>query len=52
MLQAESSGHTKAINKREQLVAIWNSDRLKTQMKPHVTIEDRLYHLKVKEQWD
>lgn len=52
LLQEESSGHTKELNKRAKLVAIWNSNRLKTQMKPHVTIEDRLNHLKVKDQWD
>lgn len=52
VFQEESSGHTKSLNKRETLIAKWNYDYLQTRMKPHVTIEDRLNHLKVKESWD
>lgn len=50
--QQESSGHTKDLHKREALIAQWNFAHLQTRMKPHVTIEDRLNHLKVKESWD
>lgn len=51
-MQEESSGHTKALHKRETLVAKWNLEQLQTKLKPHVTIEDRLKYLRVNESWD
>jgi len=48
----ESSGHTKELNKRQKMINRWNEEHLKGTMKPHVTLEERLNHLKVKEAWD
>lgn len=46
----QSSGHAKELNKKEKVVDRWREQQLK--MKPHVTIEDRLEHLNVKNVWE
>ena len=48
----ESSGHAKDLQKREKKIAEWNKATVMLKMKPHVTLEDRLNHLNVKEAWD
>jgi len=48
----ESSGHTKHLNKPQLLIAKFNATHLQNSMKPHVTIEERLNHLKTNEAWD
>ncbi|XP_030386623.1 ribosomal protein 63, mitochondrial [Scaptodrosophila lebanonensis] len=48
----ESSGHAKELQKREKMVAKWTEAQTLSKLKPHVTIEERLNHLKVKETWD
>jgi len=48
----ESSGHTKELNKRQMVIDRWNEYHLKNTMKPHVTLEERLNHLKTNEAWD
>ncbi|XP_064546635.1 large ribosomal subunit protein mL63 [Drosophila montana] len=48
----QSSGHAKELQKRDKLVAKWTDEQTRSKMKPHVTIEERLQHLKVKEAWD
>ncbi|XP_016939037.1 large ribosomal subunit protein mL63 [Drosophila suzukii] len=48
----ESSGHAKELQKREKLVAKWTDEQTLRKMKPHVTIEERLNQLKIKEAWD
>ncbi|XP_017850617.1 ribosomal protein 63, mitochondrial [Drosophila busckii] len=48
----QSSGHAKELQKREKLVAKWTTEQTLSKMKPHVTIEERLNQLKIKEAWD
>lgn len=48
----ESSGHAKELGKTEAKIAMWNDQRTLRKMKPHITIEERLAHLKVKEAWE
>ncbi|EDW62722.1 large ribosomal subunit protein mL63 [Drosophila virilis] len=48
----QSSGHAKELQKRDKLVAKWTDEQTRSKMKPHVTIEERLQHLRVKEAWD
>ncbi|XP_013116774.1 uncharacterized protein LOC106094132 [Stomoxys calcitrans] len=48
----ESAGHVKDLKKSEAKIAMWNDAKTAKKMKPHVTLEDRLMHLKVKEAWD
>ncbi|XP_055904190.1 ribosomal protein 63, mitochondrial [Eupeodes corollae] len=52
LTQEESSGHAKVFAKRETLVRKWQDAQALSKMKPHITLEDRLNHLKVKEVWD
>lgn len=51
-LKEQSSGHAKELQKREKLVAKWTDEQTRSKLKPHVTIEERLQHLRVKEAWD
>ncbi|KAH8275706.1 hypothetical protein KR044_009952 [Drosophila immigrans] len=48
----QSAGHAKELQKREKLVAKWTEAQTLSKMKPHVTIEERLNQLKIKEAWD
>ncbi|EDV92070.1 ribosomal protein 63, mitochondrial [Drosophila grimshawi] len=48
----QSSGHAKELQKRDKLVAKWTDEQTRSKMKPHITIEERLQHLRVKEAWD
>ncbi|KAH8321164.1 large ribosomal subunit protein mL63 [Drosophila bipectinata] len=48
----QSSGHAKELQKRDKLVAKWTAEQTIRKMKPHVTIEERLNQLKIKEAWD
>lgn len=50
--QEQSAGHAKDLQKREKLVAKWTDEQTISKMKPHVTIEERLNQLKIKEAWD
>ncbi|KFB35441.1 hypothetical protein ZHAS_00002139 [Anopheles sinensis] len=50
LTKEQSSGHAKELGKKDQIVAKWREEQLK--MKPHVTIAERLAHLKVKDVWD
>lgn len=50
--QEQSAGHAKELQKREKLVAKWTDEQTLSKMKPHVTIEERLNQLKIKEAWD
>ncbi|XP_053659101.1 ribosomal protein 63, mitochondrial [Anopheles marshallii] len=50
LTKEQSSGHAKELGKKEQIVAKWREEQLK--MKPHVTIAERLAHLKVTDVWD
>ncbi|XP_037958786.1 ribosomal protein 63, mitochondrial [Teleopsis dalmanni] len=52
LTQEESSGHAKDLKKTERLMEAWTTATTLKKMKPHVTIEDRLNHLRVKECWD
>lgn len=52
MPQEQSSGHAKELQKRDKLVAKWTAEQTLRKMKPHVTIEERLNQLKIKEAWD
>lgn len=38
--------------KTEKKLEFWNNNEIKPPFKPHVKIEDRLVHLRVKEAWD
>ncbi|XP_037823330.1 ribosomal protein 63, mitochondrial [Lucilia sericata] len=48
----ESFGHVKDLKKSEAKINMWNDAKTMKKLKPHVTLEDRLNHLKVKESWD
>ncbi|XP_061401099.1 uncharacterized protein LOC133336838 [Musca vetustissima] len=48
----ESAGHVKDLKKSEAKIAMWNDAQTAKKFKPHVTIEERLSHLKIKEAWD
>ncbi|KAI9590346.1 ribosomal protein 63, mitochondrial [Glossina fuscipes] len=48
----ESHGHVKHLQKSEVKITNWNDATTLKKMKPHVTWEDRLNHLRVKESWD
>lgn len=48
----ESAGHAKVFAKREAKVKQWQDAQALSKMKPHITLEDRLNHLRVKEVWD
>ncbi|KAH8386490.1 hypothetical protein KR093_000792 [Drosophila rubida] len=52
LTQEQSAGHAKELQKREKLVAQWTDAQTLSKMKPHVTIEERLNQLKIKEAWD
>lgn len=45
-------GHAKDLGKTEKKLEFWNNNPIKPPFKPHVRIEDRLIHLRVKEAWD
>ncbi|KAJ6636243.1 hypothetical protein Bhyg_14831 [Pseudolycoriella hygida] len=48
----ESSGHAKHLMKPQKMIANLNALKLAKTMKPHVTLEERLNHLKTGEAWD
>jgi hypothetical protein len=52
ILQEQSKGHAKDLQKTEKKLEFWNNNPVKPPFKPHVKIEDRLCHLRVKESWD
>ncbi|XP_055374698.1 ribosomal protein 63, mitochondrial [Condylostylus longicornis] len=48
----ESNGHTKELHKREELIKVWNNRNTLAKLKTHITLEDKLNHLKVKDVWE
>jgi len=50
--QEQSKGHAKELQKKEKKLEFWNNNPITLPFKPHVKIEDRLSHLRVKEVWD
>jgi len=48
----QSQGHAKDLMKREKKIEFFLNNPIKPPFKPHVRIEDRLIHLRVKEVWD
>ncbi|XP_055697330.1 uncharacterized protein LOC129798291 [Phlebotomus papatasi] len=48
----ESFGHTKELGKPEAKMARWKDYDLEQRRKPHITIEERLSCLKIKDAWD
>lgn len=50
--QEESTGHAKVLQKHEKFIERCKDAQLESKRKPHVTIEDRLNHLKIKDVWD
>ncbi|XP_055678257.1 uncharacterized protein LOC129787004 [Lutzomyia longipalpis] len=48
----ESAGHTKELGKNEAKMSKWQDYALELKRKPHITIEERLKCLKIKDAWD
>lgn len=52
LTREESSGHAKALGKPGEVRKKWAKEALSGTMRPHVTIEERLFHLDVKKSWE
>lgn len=52
LTREESAGHAKALGKHELFLKVKQEQLTALKMKPHVTLEDRLLHLRVQEKWD